>query len=154
MRRIGIVIATGLLLLTVGAAPALAAGPTQVVIVATHTGVGPEDVATFQAGGAGLCPTGSVYVVDGMVTGGPSAHKNFLVIQAFVCDAAAGFTNDDYFIVRIQAHTTIGMLNDYGTWQVIDGGGAFARLQGTGTLVGIYPETGDGITDYFSGSLK
>ena len=133
MRRIGIVIATGLLLLTVGAAPALAAGPTQVVIVATHTGVGPEDVATFQAGGAGLCPTGSVYVVDGMVTGGPSAHKNFL---------------------GIQAHTTIGMLNDYGTWQVIDGGGAFARLQGTGTLVGIYPETGDGITDYFSGSLK
>ncbi len=154
MRRIGIIIATGLLMLTVGAAPALAGAPSQGVIVATHTGVGPEDVATFMADGAGLCPTGSVYVLAGNVTGGPSAHKNFLVIQAFVCDAAGGFTNDDYFIVRIQAHTTIGMLNDYGTWQVIDGGGAFATLQGTGTLVGIYPQTGDGITDFFSGRLK
>ena len=152
MRRIGIIIATGLVMLTLGAAPAMAA-PSPVTIVATHSNVDPaQDVATFTAEGAGLCPTGSVYVVGAMATGGRSAHDNFLVIQAFVCDAAGGFTNDDYFIVRIEAHTTAGAPTDYGTWQIAGSGDQLAGLKGTGTLVGV--GTGAGITDYLCGRVQ
>ena len=131
----------------------MAAAPTPVTIVAVHQNVDGTDVATFTADGAGLCPSGSVYLLAGMVTGGPSEQKNFLVIQAFVCDEVGDFTTDDVFVVRIEAHTTIGAPSDWGTWQVIDGSGAFARLQGTGTLVGIYDGQG-GITDHLYGQLK
>jgi hypothetical protein len=153
MRRIVSIIAGGLLLATLGAAPVVAAVPMPVSIVAVHQNVDGTDVATFTAEGAGLCPSGSVYLLGGMVTGGPSPEKNFLVLQAFVCDPVGAFTTEDFFIVRIQAHTMAGAPNDWGTWQVIDGGGEFAQLQGTGTLVGIYDGQG-GITDYLNGQLK
>lgn len=146
MRGISCALAAGLLLVGLVAAPVAAAGrPTDVALVAVH----PElDTGTFTARGDGLCPSGTVDVVAGMIAGWRSGTiANFLVIQQFACDDGSGS-----FLVRIQARAFANAPSDFGTWQVIGGDGDYAQLQGTGSLIGIYDGVG-GITDYLAGQV-
>lgn len=67
---------------------------------------------TFTATGDGLCPSGTVDVVGGMIAGWRSGTiANFLVIQQFTCDDGSGS-----FLVRI--YDGPGGITDYLAGQV------------------------------------
>ncbi len=134
MRRIVSLIAGGVLLASLGAAPVVAATGSQVTITAVHTFS--DGQASFTASGGGLCPSGTVTVPRNIMTQGRSQHVNFIVRQVFTCDAGGGFTTEDAFFVQIEAHATVGIPDDGGPWQIMGGEGAFADLRGTGILVG------------------
>jgi hypothetical protein len=127
------------LVATTGAAP-----PTSVTItVDTEFGY----VGTFTTTGGILCPSGTTSdVVSG--NGFQGGVGNFHDQKTFACDDGSGT-----FTLHIEAHVFLGDPTDSGSWSVSDGTGAYAGLQGSGTLVGTYYPDFSGIQDELVGRV-
>ena len=146
-----IVIVLALLLLTAAPVSADTARGSEAVTFASDTSFG--RVGTFTASGGTLCAAGTTSDGPVRVTEGRrSAALTFHLERTFICDDGSGT-----WTVRIQAHVQPCDENDYGSWVVTGGTGAYTALRGAGQLIGTYYPgdacNAEGIVDEFSGRM-
>ena len=150
MRRSLIVAAMAALLLVVGLAPAGAAPPADVEIEADSLLAG---TGTFTASGAAVddgvvCATGNTLDLSVASSGsGPWGH-NIRVIKEFTCDDGSGS-----FLVKLQVRKLlVGPLFTTFHW-VVQGGDGYAGLHGSGSGVGLPPNSGFDVFDVYTGFM-
>lgn len=153
IKRKSILIAALVILCAV--APAMAAPPLDVHIEVESV-IDPADptvepfVATGPAVDSGtICPTGQVIDLSGQVSGPPEgSFINLKISKHFVCDDGSG-TFDVKLVARIDLITGEAV----GSWNIVEGTGAFAELHGSGKLYGIPIVLGSTILDIYDGKI-
>jgi hypothetical protein len=112
-----------------------------------------EPVSFFAAYGEAVdnglvCASGTVqdakYIAAGRRDGG---HWNFRVEKVFECADGSGS-----FVVNLKAHVYFDPYSDVGTWNVLQGTGAYAKMNGNGALSGT-PLDG-GVLDIYTGVIR
>ena len=130
------------------AIPASATPPTAVgFFVPTEFGVTNHFTASGPAVDSGLmCPTGTVDDIFGKISGFKSqTGVIFQVVKVFTCDDDSGS-----FVVKLQVR--IDFKGDNFQWVVLGGDGAYSKLHGSGSGIGIDP-TETAITDIYEGAV-
>ena len=147
--RISLTIAL-IVALVVSVAPAAASSPVNVTILSVMDFLG--DTGTFEASGpaveAGMiCPQGDVYDTEYRSAGSESKRfLNLFVHKLFVCaDGSGTFEMDLNVKIYSPPRTT-------GTWRIVEGEGAYARLHGNGKL-SAYRASENTVIDLYTGSL-
>jgi hypothetical protein len=130
--------------------PAAASSPVKVKITSAMVFLG--NTGTFEASGpaveAGLiCPAGNVYDTKYRSPGSDSKRFiNLFVHKLFVCaDGSGSFEMDLNLRIFSPPRTK-------GTWRIVDGDGAYARLHGNGKL-SAYRADEDTVIDLYNGKL-
>ena len=130
--------------------PAAASSPVNVKITSPMEFLG--DTGTFEASGpaveAGLiCPEGTVHDTEYRSRGSDSKRFiNLFVHKVFVCaDGSGSFEMDLNLRIFSPPRTK-------GTWRIVDGDGAYARLHGNGKLTA-GPAAGNIVIDLYRGKL-
>ena len=151
MRKLSMLLVIALILL-LSAAPAAATSPPLDVGFEVETVI-PDDglsygpfIAYGPAVDAGLvCPSGDVIDIFAKASGYQSnTGVNIQVIKRFTCDDGSG-----EFSVKLQVR-----IDDKGTyfnWNVVDGSGAYEKLHGTGSGIGLPAPYG--VFDIYDGKL-
>jgi hypothetical protein len=136
--------------LVVSVVPAAASSPLNVTIVSAMVFLG--DTGTFEASGpaveAGIiCPRGDVYDTI-YSSAGPESKRfiNLFVHKLFVCADGSGSFEMDLNLKIYSPPRTMG------TWRVVEGEGAYARLHGNGKLTA-HREDEDTVIDLYIGRL-
>lgn len=151
MRKLSMLFVVALVLL-LAAAPAAASSPPLDVNFEVHTTIGENGTSfgPFTAAGlavdAGLvCPTGDTVDIFEKASGYQSqTGVNLQIVKLFTCDNGSG-----EFYVKLQVR--IDAKDTSFNWNVVSGTGAYERLHGTGSGIGIYvPE---GVLDLYEGQL-
>jgi hypothetical protein len=151
MRKLSMLFVIALILL-LAAAPAAASSPPLDVNFEVDTTIGEDGTsfgpfsATGPAVDAGLvCATGDTVDVFEKASGYQSqTGVNLQVVKLFICDDGSG-----EFYVKLQVR--IDAKDTSFNWNIIEGTGAYERLHGTGSGIGIYfPE---GVLDLYEGQL-
>jgi hypothetical protein len=95
-----------------------------------------------------VCASGTVqdakYIAAGRPDGG---HWNFRIEKVFECADGSGS-----FVVNLKAHVYFDPYSDVGTWNVLQGTGAYAKMNGNGALSGS-PFDG-GVLDVYTGVIR
>jgi hypothetical protein len=150
MRRLLFLAAAGALLVTLPAVAANATPPTDVVIVSPldlNTGTG--TFAVTEDGGEVLCDEGSVENLLTRFVGDRSdSHAQILVSHEFTCDDGSGS-----FLLSLRVRLDFATGNTSGSWSVLDGTGDFAKLHGSGSVVGTLTCGPDCILDTYTGGV-
>jgi len=141
-----------ILLLILTVAPATASSPPLAVNFEVQTVVLEEDpdFGPFTASGpavdAGIvCPSGDV--IDAFVKASGFQSQtgvNLQVVKLFTCDDGSG-----EFYVKLQVR--IDSKGDNFNWNIVGGTGAYEKLHGTGSGIGI--PTTEGVLDLYEGQL-
>ncbi len=133
------------------AAPIGAASPPLEVTLEVDNVFFPVPSGTFAAFGpavdAGLvCPSG--ITTDETFASGfrSNRHVLFHVRKTFICDDGSGT-----FTTNLQAKVIFDPFEDTGPWNVLEGTGDYAKLHGSGSLVGFPTPTG--VFDVFTGKV-
>lgn len=138
-----------LLLLTVSAT---AASPPQDVSIVAESVFGEPSEGTFTASGAAveaglICSEGTTLDLEVLASGYQSGRGiNYLVTKLFACDDGSG-------TLTAQLAVRVDFKGDNANWLIIGGTGAYEKLHGSGTLVGIYYPDFSGVTDYYTGKV-
>lgn len=151
MRKLSMLLVIALILL-LAAAPAAASSPPLNVVFEVVTLFPPEGptYGPFTASGpavdAGIvCPSGDTIDTFGKASGYQSqTGVNFQVIKLFACDDGSG-----EFYVKLQVR--IDAKGDNFRWTIVDGSGAYEKLHGTGSGIGL--PIPDGVFDIYDGKL-
>lgn len=137
------VVAAAFVAAAFGSATAATAQPRAVRLeVKTPRSGGP---GTFTASGAGLCRRGATR--DTIFTL-PSAanHETVHLRKTFSCSDRSGT-----FVVEMRAHVAGTHTHASGSWKIVSGSDAYAKLEGAGNLVtDVRPAT---FLDHFSGTV-
>ena len=132
------------------AVPVAASSPVNVTILSEMDFLG--DTGTFEASGpaveAGIiCPQGDVYDTEYRSAGNQDKRFiNLYVHKLFVCADGSGSFEMDLNVRIFSPPRTIG------TWRIVEGDGAYARLHGNGKLTA-HREDEDTVIDLYTGSL-
>jgi hypothetical protein len=126
-------------------APAAAATPPTPVSITVQTTFEPGAVDPFTATGGVVCAAGSVSTPFAKLVGFQSnTHGQILVLKRFECA-------DGTFDVLLRVTLDFATGDTAGTWSVLSGTGAYAKLHGAGKLTG---DAGDGaILDVYTGRM-
>jgi hypothetical protein len=136
------ILATTVLTLT---APAVASPGQPVTITLLSTIDPPDAVDPFTSTGGIVCATGEVSTVRTVFAGGQSGfHAQITTVKHFEC-ANGSFD----LLVRVTLDEVT--FNTEGTWTVLRGTGAFAKLHGSGSITGT--RVGDKVLDEYIGSM-
>ena len=150
MRRLLYLAAAGALLAALPTVPANASPPTEVVIVSSidfATGTGSFDVSADDGGV--LCDAGSLENLLTRFVGGQSgSHGQILVVHEFTCDDGSGS-----FLLSLRVKVDFDAGDTTASWSVLDGTGDYAKLHGSGSLVGTLSCEGDCILDTYTGGM-
>jgi hypothetical protein len=126
-------------------APAAAATPPRPISITVDTSFEPGAVDPFSSTGGVVCAAGSVSTPVTRFVGFQSdTHAQILIVKHFVC---ADGSFDLLLRVRLDFATT----DTVGTWSVLDGTGAYAKLHGSGTLTG--DGMGESVLDVYTGTM-
>jgi hypothetical protein len=124
-----------------GSAFASQAEPVTITVVTTIEGS--ED--PFAATGGVVCASGTVRNGGGNFVGWESGtHAQIILRKHFTCP-------DGTFDVLLRVALDFETRDTAGTWSVVDGTGAYARLRGVGSLTG--DNAGDTILDVYVGQM-
>jgi len=150
MRRILIAVVAATLLAAM-TAPAGASPPSGVDIGADQYFAG---TGTFTADGAAVddgvvCGAGETLDVFGKVSGNGVKGYNIQLVKEFTCGDGSG----SFFVkLQVKVFFTGPLLSSF-QWTVVGGDGAYSDLHGSGTGVGLPPNSGFDIFDVYSGGL-
>jgi hypothetical protein len=126
------------------------ASPSQAVHIVVQTSlVQDQPPDPFTAIGQ-VCPSGGVVndFDSGLVGGRSGSHAQILIGKVFAC---AGHPGDTFeLLLRVTLNFQDGSTT--GTWNVLRGTGAFAKLHGTGILQGTPDPTAPRIVDVYDGT--
>jgi hypothetical protein len=140
--RIGLTLLAALTALS-AISTASAAPPTAVTITSDTSFESPT--STFDATGGVICGTGTVSNVFTLFVGFQSnTHAQILVLKRFVCP-------DGTFDILLRVSLNFADLSTKGTWSVLDGTGAYAKLHGAGTITG--ENRGTSVFDTYTGKM-
>ena len=126
-------------------APAAAATPPTSISITVETTFEPDAVNPFTATGGVVCSAGSVSTPFTQFVGFQSnTHAQILLLKHFVCP-------DGTFDLLLRVKLDFTTFDTVGTWSVLGGTGAYARLHGAGKV------TGDGlemsVLDVYTGKM-
>lgn len=127
------------------ASGAAVASPPLPVTITVNTTVEPGAVDPFTATGGVFCSAGVVSTPITLFVGFQSgSHAQIIIVKHFVCP-------DGTFDVLLRVDLDFTTFATEGTWSVLSGTGAYAKLHGSGTLTG--ENMGATILDLYSGSM-
>ena len=154
MRKLSVLfVVTLILLLALAVVPAAASSPPSDISFDVPTTIPTEEgpsfgpfTATGPAVDEGVvCPTGNTVDVFGKASGFNSrTGTNLQVVKLFTCDDGSG-----EFFVKLQVR--IDAKGDNFNWNIIGGTGAYEKLHGTGSGVGLYFP--GGVLDLYEGQV-
>jgi hypothetical protein len=128
--------------------PIAVASPPQPVTITVDTTIAEGAVDPFTATGDVICASGEVSNLKSRFVGSQSGtHARIIVVKHFVCDDGSGT-----FDILVRATLDFATFDTVGTWSVLRGTGAYAKLHGTGSLAGenLGPDV---VRDVYTGSM-
>ena len=126
-------------------APAAAATPATPISITVDTSFDPGAVDPFVSTGGVVCSAGSVSTPITRFVGFQSdTHAQILIVKHFVCA-------DGSFDLLLRVKLDFATQDTVGTWSVLGGTGAYARLHGSGTLTG--DGMGTSVLDVYTGKM-
>lgn len=133
-------------LATLAAASTAVASPPQPVTITVNTSLtDPNAVDPFAATGGVVCSAGQVSTPVSLFVGWQSQFQaQIIIVKHFVC-------GDGTFDVLLRVKLDFATGETRGTWSVLSGTGAYAKLHGSGTLTG--EPMGATILDVYTGSM-
>ena len=131
-------------------APPAGASASGAVHIVVQTSLVPDQGADpFTATGP-VCPSGGVVnAFNSGLVGGGSGHAQILIGKLFACAGSPG----DTFEVLLRVTLNFEDGSTIGTWNVLDGTGAFSKLHGNGTLAGTPDPSTPLIVDVYDGTM-